>query len=343
MYSFRNDYSEGAHPNVMARLLETNQEQSVGYGEDSYCEQARKQIRDLIQCPSCDVHFLVGGTQANLTVIAAALRPYEAVIAVESGHINVHETGAIEASGHKVVTVSGERGKITPQKIRAIVAQHEDEHMVKPAMVYISNATEIGTIYTKAELEAIYTLCQELDLYLFIDGARLGAAIAAQDNDISFADLPKLCDVFYIGGTKNGALFGEALVIVNNALKKDFRFMIKQRGGMLAKGRLLGLQFSALLEDGLYLQLAAHANAMAQKLQAAMKECGIAMLVETSTNQIFPIFPNTLKAELEKEFAFQKWETMDETHTAVRFVTSWACDEQQVDACIAAIQRLTKQ
>lgn len=340
MYSFRNDYSEGAHPDILKRLLDMNQCQNVGYGEDALCEHAKQMLKEKLQCEDCDIHFLVGGTQANLTVIAAALRPYEAVIAVDSGHINVHETGAVEATGHKVLIADSVDGKITPEGIRKAVHLHEDEHMVKPAMVYISNATEIGTIYHREELTQIAAVCREYGLYLFMDGARMGAALAAEDNDVSFADLCTYCDVFYLGGTKNGALFGEAVVIVNDELKKDFRYMIKQRGGMLAKGWLLGVQFAALFEGNRYIEIAAHANRMAQKLQDAMEACGLPFFIKTTTNQIFPILPNILIEELQKEYAFQVWEAMDETHTAMRFVTSWATEEKEVDRFIEFVNAL---
>ena len=340
MYSFRHDYSEGAHPDILKRLLDMNQCQNVGYGEDALCEHAKQMLKEKLQCEDCDIHFLVGGTQANLTVIAAALRPYEAVIAVDSGHINVHETGAVEATGHKVLIADSVDGKITPEGIRKAVHLHEDEHMVKPAMVYISNATEIGTIYHKEELTQIAAVCREYGLYLFMDGARMGAALAAEDNDVSFADLCTYCDVFYLGGTKNGAFFGEAVVIVNDELKKDFRYMIKQRGGMLAKGWLLGVQFAALFEGNRYIEIAAHANRMAQKLQDAMEACGLPFFIKTTTNQIFPILPNMLIEELQKEYAFQVWEAMDETHTAMRFVTSWATEEKEVDRFIEFVNAL---
>lgn len=323
-YSFNNDYSEGAHPSVMDALMETNTVQSVGYGMDSYCNQAKARVKELLECSTCDVHFLVGGTQANTTIIASVLRPYEAVISVDSGHINVHETGAIESSGHKVIVVDGVDGKLTAQAIREAYTLHEDEHMVKPGMVYISNATELGTMYYKSELETISAVCRELGLYLFMDGARLGVALSASDNDITFKDLCKYVDVFYIGGTKNGALFGEAVVIVHEDLKKDFRYMIKQRGGMLAKGRLLGIQFLTLLQDDLYLNLAKHANEMASIMQDTMKNCGIPFVVSSTTNQIFPILSNDIIEQLKKDYAFQTWCKIDDTHTAMRFVTSWA-------------------
>lgn len=241
MYSFRNDYSEGAYPEILKRLSEENKKQHLGYGEDEICKEAKKRVHQKLKNDECDIHFLVGGTQTNLTVISSALRPFEAVITVDSGHINVHETGAIEATGHKVIVVKGKDGKITPDGIHQAVKIHTDEHMVKPKMVYISNATEIGTIYTKKELEEIRKVCDEYKLYLFMDGARLGAALTSSENDLRFEDLCTYCDVFYIGGTKNGALFGEAIVIVSDKLKSDFRYMIKQRGGMLAKGWLIGV------------------------------------------------------------------------------------------------------
>lgn len=339
-YSFNNDYSEGAHPDIIQALQDSNMEQSIGYGEDAYCEQARKSIRKVLGCETCDVHFLTGGTQANTTIIASALRAHEAVIAVDSGHINVHETGAIESSGHKVVVAQGYDGKISVDGIREAVRIHEDEHMVKPAMVYISNASEVGTIYHKEELKQIAAVCKELGLYLFMDGARLGAALTAEDNDLSFEDLAHYLDVFYIGGTKNGALFGEAVVIVNEKLKSDFRYMIKQRGGMLAKGRLLGIQFQTLMEHDLYLPLAAHANQMAQRIKNVMVDCGVSFFVESTTNQIFPILPNRVINELKKEYMFQTWCCIDDEHTAMRFVTSWATSEEAVNTFCDDFRRL---
>lgn len=337
MYSFKNDYSEGALPAIMELLNKSNCEQTNGYGEDYFCEEAKKKIKDRLQYKACDVHFLVGGTQTNLTVIASALRPYEAVIAADTGHINVHETGAIEASGHKVLTVKGTDGKVTSEAVRKVVLDHEDEHMVKPTMVYISNATEIGTMYLKEELQELYATCKELGLYLFMDGARLGSALMAQNNNITWEDLCSLCDVFYIGGTKNGTLFGEALVIVNEELKKDFRYMIKQRGGLLAKGRLLGIQFLGLFENENFEKAAKHANNMAGKLQNAFIQKKIPLFISTTTNQIFPILTNIQMDILSKKYAFQIWEKLDNEHTAVRFVTSWATKEEAVEECIQDI------
>lgn len=340
MISFRNDYSEGACPEIIEALVASNFVQHVGYGEDECCEAAKKAIKEVLEYENCDIHFLVGGTQANLTVISSILRPYEAVIAVDSGHINVHETGSIEATGHKVVIAQGVDGKLSVEGIRKAVKKHEDEHMVKPAMIYISNATEIGTIYHKSELEALRAVCDELGLYLFMDGARLGAALSAQDNDVEFDELCSYCDVFYIGGTKNGAMFGEAVVIVNDELKKNFRYMIKQRGGMLAKGWLLGTQFQVLFEQGLYLSCAKHANDLAQRMQKEMLEMKIPFFIETTTNQIFPILDNKLIEILQETYAFQVWEEIDETMTAMRFVTSWATKEEDVDAFLKDLKSI---
>ena len=342
MYSFRHDYSEGAYPEILKRLSEENKKQHLGYGEDEICKEAKKRVHQKLKNDECDIHFLVGGTQTNLTVISSALRPFEAVITVDSGHINVHETGAIEATGHKVIVVKGKDGKITPDGIHQAVKIHTDEHMVKPKMVYISNATEIGTIYTKKELEEIRKVCDEYKLYLFMDGARLGAALTSSENDLRFEDLCTYCDVFYIGGTKNGALFGEAIVIVSDKLKSDFRYMIKQRGGMLAKGWLIGVQFAELMKDNVYLELADHANKLAQKMQSRLEELGISFFIKTSTNQIFPVLPNEMLEKLSEYIDYQIWEPYDETHTIVRFVTSWATDGKEVEEIIKLFENLIK-
>ena len=297
MIRFECDYGEGAHPRILERLAATNMEQTAGYGEDPHCEAARGYIRELCRMPDADVHFLVGGTQANLTVIAAALRPHQGVIAAESGHINVHETGAIAATGHKVITVPGENGKITAGEVRGVCDSHwrdpTHEHIAQPAMVYISNPSEIGTIYTLAELEEISKVCRKCGLPLFMDGARLGYGLACELCDYTLADIAALCDVFYIGGTKVGALFGEAVVITDAALKRDFRYIMKQRGAMLAKGRLLGIQFEALFEDGLYFEISRQATELAMKLRAACTAKGYPFLVDSMTNQQFPILPNS--------------------------------------------------
>ncbi len=340
MISFVNDYSEGACDAILERLCRDNHQQYTGYGLDSCCQSAAAKIRHVLACESCDVHFLVGGTQCNKTVIAAALRPHEAVITVESGHINVHESGAIENSGHKVLSAPGKDGKLYPADIEAILAKHTDEHMVEPKMVYVSNATELGTFYTHDELAAIHACCKAHGLYLFLDGARLGNALCAKGNDLCFSHLSELCDVFYIGGTKNGALFGEALVIVNDALKDHFRYHIKQNGAMLAKGWLLGMQFDVLFEDDRYLRLASHANEMAQRIAAMLEECGYELLFPSATNQIFPIFDDEQLAALRTRFDLADWERVDAQRMAVRIVTSWDTSEEAVAQLCEALRTL---
>ena len=331
MYSFRNDYSEGAHPKVLEALASTNLEQTVGYGMDPRCEAARNTIRRLCNAPDADVHFLVGGTQTNLIVIESLLRPYEAVIAAHTGHVNVHETGAIEATGHKVCTAYAPNGKLTPALVESVVNGHSSEHMVHPRLVYISDTTEIGTIYTKAELEALRRCCDEHSLFLFMDGARLGSALASPQNDLTLPDLAALTDAFYIGGTKNGALFGEALVM--NAPNDHFRWHMKQRGAMLAKGRLLGVQFQALLEDGVYFEIARHANEMAYRLRDGIAALGYSFPVPSPSNQQFPVLPNTVVEQLKaKGYEFEIDHAEDDAHTCVRFVTSWATPENAIDA-----------
>ncbi|MEM1484590.1 low specificity L-threonine aldolase [Oscillospiraceae bacterium PP1C4] len=342
MYSFKNDYSEGAHPRIIDALVKGNLEQTDGYGRDPHSENAARLIKKKINRQDVDVHLLVGGTQTNLTVITAALRPHQAVIAVQTGHVCLHETGAIEATGHKVVAMTADDGKLTPALIQSAVDAHTDEHMVQPKLVYISHSSELGTIYSKAELEAIRTVCDANGLYLFVDGARLASALTAQTADITLPDLARLADVFYLGGTKSGALFGEALVIVNDALKPDFRFLIKQRGGMLAKGRLLGIQFECLFADDLYLELGVHANRMAMRLKDAFTAAGVSMLSDSYTNQQFPILPDTLIEKLRQDYKFEIQQKLENGMTAVRFVTSWATVSSEVDAFIACFNKLIK-
>ena len=274
MYSFMNDYSEGAHPRILELLVQSNFEQNPGYGEDLHSEKAKKYIKNLIQKENVDIHFIPGGTQTNLLVISSFLRPHQCVIAADTGHINVHETGAIEATGHKVVAMPCTDGKLTSATIQVALDYHKDEHMVQPKMVYISNSTELGTIYSKAELSDINNICRQNGLILFLDGARMGSALTCRENDLELGDIAQLVDVFYIGGTKNGALLGEALVICNADLKKDFRYLIKQRGGLMAKGFVVGMQFEALFQDNLYFELASHANRMAEQIATVIKECG---------------------------------------------------------------------
>lgn len=328
MYSFRNDYSEGAHPKVLQALTETNFEQTRGYGLDPRCKKAADLIRSLCAAPEADVHFLVGGTQANLVTIEALLKPYEAAIAAHTGHINVHETGAIEGTGRKVIAVPSPDGKLTPALVESVPELHSDEHQVKPAMVYVSNTTEIGTVYSRAELEALRQCCDKHGLLLFLDGARLGSAMAC--GDVTFPDLAALTDVFYIGGTKNGALFGEALVF--SKPREDFRWYMKRRGAMLAKGRLLGVQFQALLEDGTFLDAARHANALALRLRDGVAALGYPLPVESPSNQQFPVFPNGVVAKLQDMgYEFEIDRAVDAGHTCVRLVTSWATPEQAVE------------
>lgn len=344
MILFQCDYNEGAHPRIMERLLATNMEQTVGYGEDGYCAVAADKIRKACGNEKLAVHFLVGGTQTNMTVIDAVLRPHQGVLCAVSGHINVHETGAAESCGHKVLGLASADGKITAEQVEQAYLAHVNddsfEHMVQPGMVYISNPTELGTVYKKQELIELSRVCRRHGLYLFLDGARLGYGLAAAENDLTLADIAGLCDVFYIGGTKIGALFGEAVVIGNEELARDFRYLIKQKGGMLAKGRLLGIQFDTLFTDGLYEEISAHAIAMADKLRAAFEEKGYPYLVPNGTNQIFPIIPDAELEILGQDFGYCYQQRVDETHSAVRFCTSWATREENVDALIRAVRKL---
>lgn len=341
MIQFQCDYNEGAHPLIMQRLLESNMEQTIGYGEDHYCNQARALIKQACQSDSIDVHFLVGGTQTNTTVISHTLRPYQGVLTAVSGHINVHETGAIESTGHKVLSIATPDGKLTATQIEdAVLAhQHEDgpEHMVQPGMVYISFPTEVGTVYTLEELESISAVCRKYALPLFVDGARLGYGLCSPESDITLPQLATLADVFYIGGTKVGALFGEAVVISNESLKRDFRYSIKRHGGMLAKGRLLGIQFAQLFTDNLYMQIAQHAIDEAMRIKSALQAKGIKFLIDSPTNQQFPIFNDAQYEELSKKYLFSFWQRIDEEHTAVRICTSWATKSENVDCLIEDI------
>lgn len=341
MIQFQCDYNEGAHPQILMRLAETNMEQTVGYGEDDFCAEAKKLIRQACENENVDVHFLVGGTQTNTTVIAHTLRPYQGVISAVSGHINVHETGAIEATGHKVLAIDSADGKLTAQQIESTVLSHlhEDgpEHMVQPGMVYISFPTEVGTIYTLNELQAISAVCRKYALPLFVDGARLGYGLCSPQSDVTLPLLAQLADIFYIGGTKVGALFGEALVIVNESLKRDFRYSIKRHGGMLAKGRLLGIQFATLFTDGLYMQIAQHAIAQAMRIKQALQDLNIPFLIDSLTNQQFPIFSNAELEHLSHKYLFSIWQKVDDNHTAVRICTSWATLTENVDQLIQDI------
>ena len=346
MIYFNSDYLEGAHPSIMVKMAETNMVQTVGYGEDEYCEAAREKIKVACQAPEADVHFLVGGTQTNTTVIAAILRPWQGVISAVSGHINCHEAGAIESTGHKVITLPTDNGKITAQQVADYVEWHRNdestEHIVQPGMVYISHPTEAGTLYTKAELTELYDTCRRYGLPLYIDGARLGYGLAAEESDMTLPEFARLCDVFYIGGTKVGALFGEAVVIMNESLKKDFRFIMKQRGGRLAKGRLLGIQFDALFTDDLYFKISRHAIEMAHQIRDIFVSAGYPLLFDSPTNQQYPIMPDAELAEIGKSFGYEYWERVDETHSGVRFCASWATTQENVDALREAVNALKK-
>ena len=343
MIYFHNDYNAMCCDAVLQKLNAIADTRYGGYGMDDCCQSAAAMIRRLCGAEDAQVHFLVGGTQTNLTVIAAALRPHQAVIGAESAHIHVHETGAIEATGHKVIALPSPDGKLTAAQVEETVEAHrssgDKEHMAQPKMVYISNSTEVGTIYTKKELEALASVCRKFGLYLFVDGARLSYALTAKGSDVTLEDLARYCDVFYLGGTKCGAMFGEAVVITNPAIGEDFRYLIKQRGGMLAKGWLLGAQFEALLEDGLYFSLAQKANGFADQIRETLQELGYSFLAENTTNQIFPILPDSLLEELGKDFTFSEMGRVDETHRAVRFCTSWDSREEDVAALCRALAK----
>lgn len=341
MYRFTNDYSEGAHPSILEAMTATNLEGNFGYGCDPHCEHAAALIRQKIGRPDADVHFFVGGTQTNATCICAFLRPHEAAIAAHSGHICVHETGAVEATGHKCIAMpAAPGGKLTPELVRQAVAAHPDEHMVKPRLVYVSNTTEVGGVYTTAELEALRAVCDELGLLLYLDGARLASALAC--GGASFEDLGRLCDAFYIGGTKNGAIFGEAVCIMNPALKPDFRYILKQHGGMLAKGWLLGVQFEQLMRSGLYEELGEHSTRMAQQLAEGLKGLGVEFLFESPSNQIFPILPDKVLAKLEGAFHWEVNATLEGGRSCIRLVCSWATQQAAVTAFLLAVEQALK-
>ncbi len=331
MYSFKNDYSEGAHPSLLSALIESNLEQAAGYGEDYDTLKALKVIKNKIARNDIDIHLLTGGTQTNLIAISAFLRPHEAVIAANTGHVFTHETGAIEATGHKVLTAQVSDGKISPSHILPILDEHTDEHMVKPKLVYISNPTEVGTIYSKCELEELSLFCKERNLLFYVDGARLGSALMSSSNDLELSDFARLTDAFYIGGTKNGALLGEALVICNDTLKEDFRFHMKQKGALLAKGKVLGIQFYELFKENLYFDLANHANQMADRLKQGIQELGLSFITNSPTNQLFPILPIRVIEKLEEKYSFHRWEQIDANNYAIRLVTSWATKGDMVE------------
>jgi len=341
-YSFKNDYSEGAHPQILSALSATNLDQQSGYCDDDFSLEAMDLIRHKIQNPKAGVFFVSGGTQANLIVIASMLRPFESVIAATTGHINVHETGAIEATGHKINQIFTTDGKLKASVIQSVVDEHQNDppHMVKPKLVYISNSTEIGTIYQKHELEAISKVCKANQLYLFVDGARLASALTSEMNDITLSELSTLVDVLYIGGTKNGGLIGEAVVINHPDFIADFPYHLKQRGALLGKGRVFGIQFREFFKDNLYFELGTHANKMAQKLTKGIIEAGYTFLTDSPSNQIFPIFPNTVIEKINLHYEFYVWAKNDENSSVIRLVTSWATKEEAVDSFFADLKNL---
>ncbi|MEK5176159.1 aminotransferase class I/II-fold pyridoxal phosphate-dependent enzyme [Heyndrickxia sp. FSL W8-0496] len=344
MINFQSDYLEGCHPKILEKLVETNFRQSSGYGNDEYSKDAILKIKAACNKEDIDVHFLVGGTQANSIIIASILRPHQGVVSAISGHISTNEAGAIEATGHKVLTLPSEDGKIRAEQVEELYYAHWNspirEAVVQPGMVYISNPTEMGTLYTKAELESLSKVCRELNLPLFLDGARLGYGLTSPYNDVTLKDIAHLCDIFYIGGTKCGALFGEAVVISSNPLKRDFRYIMKQRGGVLAKGRLLGIQFGTLFEDELYLKICESAVEYALKLRQAFEEKGIELYGNSLANQQFPILTNTQMDVLRKNYGFEVWGKLDENYTITRFCTSWATKLEDIEALIKDVKLL---
>jgi len=335
MYYFDSDYMEGAHPNILQKLVETNMEKTPGYGCDHYCESAKEKIRKACNCPNAEIHFLVGGTQTNATIIKALLRTYEGVLAAETGHINVHEAGAIEAGGHKILTLSQKFGKISAEAVENYIDTFNKDvnnaHMVKPGMVYISHPTEYGALYSKEELEKLSASCKKNNIPLFLDGARLGYGLMAKDTDVTLEIIANSCDVFYIGGTKVGALFGEAVVITKPNLIDNFFTIIKQQGALLAKGRLLGIQFDTLFSDNLYFNIAKHAIDMTERLISGLAEKGYKFYYQSPTNQQFIILDNNKMEQLAQTVSFSFWEAIDENNTVVRFAASWATQESDID------------
>ena len=337
MINMMNDYNHTAHPRVLEALLNVAGRRFVGYGLDDETAAAAEMVRSLTGLPDAAVHFMPGGTITNLTAVSAFLRPHEAVVAPASGHLYVHETGAIEATGHKVLTIPPKDGKVNGTDVRAIVRAHTDEHMVRPKLLYLSQASELGTVYTRAELEDLRRACDDSGLYLYIDGARLGCALMSGANDMALTELARLADAFYIGGTKNGLLFGEALVINNPSLSSEFRHIVKQKGGLLSKGFLLGIQFQAILEDGLYFELARAANDAAVRLSEGLCEKGVPLLTDTVTNQVFPVVCGEALRRLEKRVLFEAWASEREDGTPIRFVASWLTTEDEIRAVLELV------
>lgn len=341
MIYFDHDYAEGAHPRILERLMETNMEQVPGYGTDEYTLRAQEYIKKNCANDDVDVHLLSAGTQTNLTVIAASLRPHQAVVSADTGHIQTLETGAIEAVGHKIVLLPSEEGKIKAEQVEELCKDYWNNgpqiHRVQPGMLYLANPTEVGTLYTKKELEALSQVSKKYGMKFFIDGARLGYGLASMTNDVTMEDITELTDVFYIGGTKIGALFGEAVVIKNPEIKRDFRSIMKQKGALLAKGRVLGIQFETLFEDNLYFEISKQGVEQAMRIKEALLAKNIQLKYENHTNQLFPIFSNKMIAHLEKNFKILVMEQEDEQHSVVRLCTSWATTTENVDYLISEI------
>lgn len=341
MQQFVSDYMEGAHPMILKKLMETNMEKTDGYGLDPYTESAKEKIRLAADAPDAEIYFLIGGTQTNETVISSVLRPYEGVLSADTGHVNTHEAGAIEHGGHKVLTIAGREGKLSAESIRLwmekFLADANHEHEVAPGMVYLSHPTEYGTLYSREELEAIRNVCLKYDLKLFLDGARLGYALGAEGTDLSLKDIAALTDVFYIGGTKVGALFGEAVVFPKPGLVPHFYTITKQHGAMLAKGRITGLQFDVLFTDRLYLQLGAHAVRQAARIREALLKKGYELYIDSPTNQIFPIVSKEKAEELKKQVQYGFMEELEDGRLVIRFCTSWATRPEDVDELIRII------
>ena len=338
MLYFVNDYCEGAHPAILQKLLETNMEKLSGYGTDKYCDSAKEKIRKACGCPDADVFFLVGGTQTNATIIGSVLNRYEGVLAAQTGHVSCHEAGAIEYTGHKVLTLPAENGKIKAESITDYVetfyGDESHDHMVFPGMVYISHPTEYGTLYSKKELEELSIVCHEYDAPLYLDGARLGYGLVSEENDVTLADIASLCDAFYIGGTKVGALCGEAVIFPKNNAPKHFMTTVKQHGALLAKGRVLGVQFDTLFTDNLYFEISKNAIKTADTLKQALKEKGYTFYIDSPTNQIFLVLEDERLKELEQKVAISFWEKADDNHTIIRLATSWATKEEEIKALI---------
>jgi len=343
MIYFRSDYSQGAHPEILDALMRTNAEHTDGYGRDAHCEHAAQMVKDMIECQDCEVHMMIGGTSCNVTAISAALEPYQYVVSPKSGHIYAHEAGAVEAAGHRIAPMDCPDGKLTPELIDKVWEDFEDEHTLIAGMAYISQPTEIGTLYSRKELEALHDKCIEKDMLLYIDGARLGVALTCKDNDVDIRDYPQLCDAFYIGGTKNGLLFGEALIIMSEKMNDHFRWMMRRHTGLLAKGRLIGVQFEALLEgdDPLLYRIGRKENALAERLRNGLRAMGIRMYSDSPTNQVFPILPVEISEALKQDFFFYEWAPAKDGMVPVRLVTSWGTTEDEVDAILKRIAELT--